>query len=125
MELGAEDEEALRKVRETVSAEGRVAEVAFLRVIMDCWKAERELLGLDEPKRMDVNSTVNQFNWDLLQQVPGQGEGSIEDKMKAILDGVQPRAIPYGLKEIPDPLKELPPQNGTYPPFTPQSDGDE
>ena len=114
LELSDEDRDRLIKVKETITTEGRLAEVAFLKVIADCLKAERDLLGLDEPKKVDSNSTVNQFNWDMLTQVPAVGD-TVNARIQAILDASSPKQVEQ--QPLPNGLVEMPPEsangNGT------------
>lgn len=119
LELSDEDRDHLIKVKEIITTEGRIAEVAFLKIIADCLKAERDLGGLDEPKKVDSNSTVNQFHWDLLQQVPLAAD-SVNARIQAILDTSTP-AISQQYPEqqpLPNGIVELPPEssngNGTH-----------
>lgn len=56
--------EAYEASRLNSKGEPRTPDISFLHLVMDTFKAERELLGLDAPKRMDVSQQVIQMNWD-------------------------------------------------------------
>lgn len=54
----------LQKVRVTTTTEGRTGDPNYLRTVLQCIQAERELLGVDAPKESTTN--VNVVNWDAL-----------------------------------------------------------
>lgn len=53
------------KIRRTT--EGRLPESEFLRIVLDCLKAERELLGLDAAEQ--VNTAGQVIDWSELTSV--------------------------------------------------------
>ncbi len=74
--------------------EGRVGDPRFLNVIETSLAAERELLGVDAPKRMDVRQL--NVDWDVLAgEIPLDVADAIEERIR--------EALPAGLKELPAP----------------------
>lgn len=57
-------ENQMEKLKEVITREGRLPGADYLNLVMKTLEAERELLGLDEPKQIDLRAHV--FNWDAL-----------------------------------------------------------
>lgn len=55
----------------------------YLKTIVECLKQERELLGLDEPTKVDAN--LNVINWDALAKEVDTAPDVIEVKLKEAL----------------------------------------
>lgn len=78
----------LAKIKEIITREGRLPASQYLSLIISCLNAERELLGLDEAKKVDITTT--QISWDsLLNEVKDSraAHQSIEDEIAAIGSG--------------------------------------
>ena len=79
-------------------------DIAALRVVLDALKSQREMLGLDQPKKMDVRQ-VN-LDWDsMMESLDEAPVDAIEQELAAltgdspmIVEGQTP--LPIGLKEI-------------------------
>lgn len=56
-------------LKEIVTTEGRLPANVYLQTVLDTLKAERELLGLDAPKQVDVTGDLGPNVWDLLAGV--------------------------------------------------------
>lgn len=69
--------ESQARILEIVTTEGRLPSNPYLQTIMDTLKAERDLLGLDEAKKVDVRSVT--IDWHKLQER--------KDASAAIVDG--------------------------------------
>jgi predicted transcriptional regulator len=67
-----------------ISPHVRLPSTQFLRIIMDCLQAERDLLGLDSPK--EIQATVQTINWDSL--AAGIGSGPVPDDVERVIEGV-------------------------------------
>lgn len=59
-------EEQEARVKLILTKEGRLPSAQYLQIVLDTFKAERDLLGLDEAKKVEVNASV--FSWDTLLQ---------------------------------------------------------
>jgi hypothetical protein len=83
---------------ETKTREGRIPANEYLRTVLNCLQAERELLGLDAVKEVKVQGryVTAQLNWaDLAQQVPDTGPvpDLIEQSVQRALDELSPVVI--------------------------------
>lgn len=65
-----EDGEVQARGKIVRKTEGRLPGTQYLKVIQDCLAAERELLGMDAPKKMDVKAQVISIDWTQLFQRP-------------------------------------------------------
>lgn len=78
------------KTRKEKVREGRLPASEYLRMIMECLQAERELLGLDAPERVDVRQ-VN-VDW---AEMCRELEGATIDQARERLRGLSsPAALP-------------------------------
>ncbi len=75
------------------TTEGSCGDPAFLRIIADCDKQERELLGLDQPIKLDHTGAIT-FNWAEMTQRP-------PIVLDATLDPVEQRIKIEGLGSTP------------------------
>lgn len=55
--------------------EGRLARGEYLTVILMTWQQERELLGLDEPKKVDQKNLNVNFDWEALARAGRERRG--------------------------------------------------
>lgn len=65
--------------KKTVTIEQRLPGIEYLKVVMECDRQERALLGIDEPpiqinKNLNVNGSLPQEVWDELLAPPKRGE---------------------------------------------------
>lgn len=68
----------MQKVKEIITREGRLPATSYLDLIMKTLEAERELLGLDEAKKIDV--TQVSLPWDQILQAAGVDP--VEERIK-------------------------------------------
>lgn len=73
----------MRTVKIVKIREGRLPATEYLRIILMCLEAEREMEAIDPPRKVKVTGTVNTINWDILSQ--GIPEGSVPDEIEAEL----------------------------------------
>lgn len=102
----------------TKTTEGQCGDPRFLKIIEDCIKAERELLGLDADKRVKigVNGQVDVVNWDtILGTIP---TGPIPDVVEQQIEQAA-KPIEYveqgmnGYRILVEKVKEEPPDTYT------------
>lgn len=93
----------LRKVKEIITRQGRVPGAEYLRIVMDTLEAEREMLGLDEAKKVDITQTT--MNWDFLAGV--DTPDPIEEKIEQV--GIEDKKLtePILLQENDTPVAEI------------------
>lgn len=88
-----EDHLGARKRKSSVMREGQAGDASYLRVILDCLKAERDLLGMDATKKVEVSGQV--INWEMLAEgIPEDGpvpDVVVERIERAVL-GYDPQA---------------------------------
>ncbi len=102
----AELQSELRKIKRIVTEEGGRPSDRYLNIIILCLNAERELLGLDESKKLEVTTT--QIDWDtLLGQVREESmmkHQSIQDEINSVgkRDAVEPDKIIIQSEPNPD-----------------------
>ncbi len=70
---------------------GRLAGAQYLQIVLDCIKAERELLGLDEAMKVDVDVVHTAIPWDQLV-----GHRNEVDLVEAEIQKVEKLAITQG-----------------------------
>lgn len=58
--------DSLVKLRVIITKEGRLPDNQYLQTIMRTLEAERELLALDAPKKMEHGGAVNVINWEAI-----------------------------------------------------------
>ncbi len=87
------------KVGKKETREKRVEGEGFLKIIADCLKAERELMGLDAPKQVNVTGQMA-VTWD--QVVQGLPQGCVTDEVEAEIAQVLGKNGVHvnGLKEL-------------------------
>lgn len=83
----------LRTTRVATVVEGRLPATEYLKIIADCLKAERELLGLDAPKKTQV--MVQTLDWAALVEI-AEATDSVEDRIEAALEKAK-MGMPGGL----------------------------
>lgn len=88
--------DGLRMSRVATVVEGRLPATEYLKIVADCLKAERELLGLDAPKRSQV--AVHTLDWAALVEI-AEATDSVEDRIEAALERTR-QGLPNGLKEL-------------------------
>jgi hypothetical protein len=89
--------------KESTTVEARTGDPRFLQAILNCIQSERELRGIDAPKKQDAR--VLTLNWDeLVKQLPAEVVDDIEARIAAVS---APTELP------------APPSNGT-----PKSNGE-
>lgn len=66
---GESVEQSLVLLKEVVTTEGRLPANVYLQTVLDTLKAERDLLGLDAPKTVDVTTTGELTVWDRIAGV--------------------------------------------------------
>lgn len=103
------DARGLRTLKRTLT-EGRLPDREYLDVLLHCLEAERELEGLDEPRKLDVRqqAVVATVDWDRLAQGFGPDEPDpIEATLAAIPALTQPSSCETGIDPAADdPLAE-------------------
>ncbi len=73
-------EHTLIKFKEIIQVHGRLPANEYLQTVMQTYKAERELLGLDEPDKL-ITGTINL--WDLFKKVKeGDTTDEVEDQIR-------------------------------------------
>lgn len=99
------------KEKRITTTEARVPAGEYLRIILDTIKQERDLLGIDESKPLDI--TMQQFDWTgLATRLGNRGEplpDTIEGKVQALLTQTAPAASP-----APKVVQQVPGTNGTH-----------
>ncbi len=91
-------QESLRLLKRIETREGRLPANAYLQTIMDTLAAERELLGLDAPTKIDARAAVlhgeagQVVGFEAL--VEGDGIDGADDSVEAEIAGVAQRALP-------------------------------
>lgn len=78
----------MRKVKETMTKEYRLAANEYLNTILRCLEAERELLALDPVKEMRLTATLN---WDALSGALGDGDDQPDTVEQKLLEVVTSR----------------------------------
>lgn len=69
----------------TKTKEGRLPGSEYMRIILDCIKAERELMALDPTKETRITGTIS---WDAFaQEVASDTQDVIENKLLQLTDG--------------------------------------
>lgn len=63
---GETAEQSLALLKQVVTREGRLPGNVYLNTILATLQQERELLGLDAPKQVDVRQTTTVLDWDAL-----------------------------------------------------------
>jgi hypothetical protein len=63
------------------TTEGRLPAVHYLQLVFSCLKAERELLGLDQPTKIDMRQMI--LDWDRLA---GEASGALRDEVEAEIE---------------------------------------
>lgn len=63
---GESVEQTLVLLKEVVTTEGRLPANVYLQTVLETLKAERELLGLDAPKQLDIKQETTLSVWDQL-----------------------------------------------------------
>lgn len=91
-------ESSMELIRRIKTREGRLPANCYLSTILETFKAERELLGLDEP--VDAAPTnVHVFDWRTFAQKPAEVD-SVEAKIKMLEDGTsQPQSSSADTKQ--------------------------
>lgn len=80
----------LIKVKATKMRQGRLPGVEYLRLIADTYKAEREMLGLDEAIKLDVKAQV--LDWKVFTLDLGH-TSVVEHKMQEALNQLPPQEL--------------------------------
>lgn len=90
----------MRKIKETMTKEYRLAANEYLNTILRCLEAERELLALDPIKEMRLTATLN---WDALSgalQDDDDRPNTVEQKLLEVVDsrlneakGINPQPV--------------------------------
>jgi hypothetical protein len=95
-----------RRKQVVTKVEGRLAGSAYMNIILDTYKAERELRGLDAPKKvMGLHATID---WDKVTELMEE-----EDDIRVIEHQIlSAGTIPPGLVELKDSPVELDPETG-------------
>lgn len=101
--------ESAERLRRIVTCEGRLPDNAYLKTILETLEAERQLFGLDEPRRKIeepgtlVNVNVSQVNIESLTR-SFKEQAMLE--AKALVENArqqqQSQQLPIGLKELPN-----------------------
>lgn len=73
--------------KRTDTTEGKDPDPAYLGKVLETYKQERELLGLDAPVKVDVTGAIDHrvFPWDALAS--GEEPDVVEQRIKALLEG--------------------------------------
>lgn len=91
IDQSVELERKLELIKRTIMREGRAGASQFLNVMADCIKQERELRGLDEPKRTinDVNASVVQVNWNDVLGMSDEVEKRLEGEESKVSESAR------------------------------------